>query len=86
VAFNYNPRATKKEGPARRTVLTLQKKQPGITLQRGEELVTYSVANKRRIFRGLIDVNRLNLLHLPSPQSIRTGVQGVEWGATRDLF
>jgi hypothetical protein len=34
----------------------------------------------------LIDVNRLNLLLLPSPQSIRTGVQGVEWGATRALF
>lgn len=48
------------------------------------ELPTYSVANKRRIFRGLMDVNRLmNLLLLPSPESTRTGVQ---CGATSALF
>jgi hypothetical protein len=38
--------------------------------------ITYSVAKKRRVLRGLIDVNRLNLLFLPSPELIKTGVEG----------
>ena len=74
----------KKSQPTEQVDITKEK--PVITLQRRQELDTYSVAKKRRILRGLIAVNRLNLLFLPSPESIRIGVQGVQCGATRGLF
>jgi hypothetical protein len=47
-----------------------------MTIEKKEKIITYSVAKKRRVLRGLIDVNRLNLLFLPSPELIKTGVEG----------
>jgi hypothetical protein len=52
-----------------------QDQESSMTIKKKKK-ITYSVAKKRRVLRGLIDVNRLNLLFLPSPELIKTGVEG----------
>jgi hypothetical protein len=52
-----------------------QDQESSMTIEKKKK-ITYSVAKKRRVLRGLIDVNRLNLLFLPSPELIKTGVEG----------